>query len=325
MPLVSVVSDPVALTLTAIGEYPVTVERLWAAWTNPRQLERFWGPPQWPATFTRHEVVEGGRSEYRMCGPDGTTSHGYWRFVRVRAPHEFEVLDGFARPDGSEDTSLPATRMHLRLEATEKGARFVATSTFASVEALEKLLAMGMKEGLTTALGQLDEVLADLRDYARSLRAHLEVVDDTQLLVTREVRGTLAQVWRCHQEPALLQRWMLGPDGWTMPVCVVARSVGERYRYEWENAATGERFGFTGELLESEAPRRAVTTESMLGQEGTATRNELVLLPRPGDRTRLELRITCPSKAVRDALVSTGMVDGIERSYERLEELTQSL
>jgi uncharacterized protein YndB with AHSA1/START domain len=60
VPIVSVTSDPETLTLTAIGEYPVPVERLWAAWADPRQLERFWGPPQWPATFTRTICGSGG-------------------------------------------------------------------------------------------------------------------------------------------------------------------------------------------------------------------------------------------------------------------------
>ena len=66
-----------------IGEYPVPVERLWQAYADPRQLERFWGPESWPATFTRHDMAVGGRSEYRMTGPDGSSSQGWWRFLQV--------------------------------------------------------------------------------------------------------------------------------------------------------------------------------------------------------------------------------------------------
>src|SRR5690606_24840254 len=99
-------------------------------------------------------------------------------------------------------------------------------------------------------------------------RAALEVVDDTHAVVTRIVRGTIDQVWRAHHEPELLQRWLLGPDGWRMPVCEVPREVGDPYRYEWESEADGTRFGFVGELLESEPPRRAVTTEQMIGMDG---------------------------------------------------------
>lgn len=160
MPITSIVSDPARLTLTAIGEYPVPVERLWAAWADPRQIERFWGPPEWPATFTRHDMTEGGRAEYHMTGPNGETSRGYWRFVRVEAPRVFEVRDGFANPDGTENRDLPEMRMTFRFEETPTGSRFVGVTTFPSVDAMERLIAMGMKDGLTAALAQMDDVLA---------------------------------------------------------------------------------------------------------------------------------------------------------------------
>lgn len=319
MPIKSINSDPERLTLTAIAEYPVPVEKLWGAWADPRKLERFWGPPQWPATFTRHDMKVGGRSEYFMTGPEGQTSRGYWAFDRVDAPREFAVRDGFADADGTPDRELPESRLHVSFEATPEGSRFVAVSTFASLEAMEKLLSMGMLEGLSSALAQLDDVLADLRDFTASFPAALEVVDDTHAVVRRVVRGTIEQVWRAHHEPELLQKWLLGPDGWTMPVCEVARTVGERYRYEWEEQATGKRFGFVGELLEAEAPRRSVTTEQMIGIDGEPNVNELVLAPRPGGKTLIEVRITFPSKDVRDMVLATGMVDGMETSYARLE------
>lgn len=320
MPIASVVSDPEALTLTAIGEYAVPVDRLWAAWADPRQLERFWGPPTWPATFTRHDMAEGGRAEYHMTGPNGEKARGYWRFVNVEPKRSFEVVDGFSHEDGSPDRDLPETRMRLRFEPTANGSRFVAVTTFPSVEAMETLVKMGMQEGLSLALAQLDEVLADLREHAAGFQTALEVVDDTHVVVTREVRGSVEQVWRCHHDPSLMQRWMLGPPGWTMPVCEAPAKVGDAYRYEWENTADGSRFGFTGELLESEAPRRAVTTERMIGTDGPGTVNELLLSPRPSGRTRIEVRITYPSKELRDAILGTGMVDGMEASYARMEE-----
>ncbi|MBT9556231.1 MAG: SRPBCC domain-containing protein [Myxococcales bacterium] len=330
MPVTSVTSDPSSLTLTAIGDYPVPIERLWAAWADPRQLERFWGPPEWPATFTRHDMVEGGRSEYAMTGPSGGCARGYWRFVRVEAPRIIEVLDGFANEDGSPNEGLPESKMVIRFESTPTGSRFVNVATFASVEAMEQLLAMGMQEGLTAAMAQLDLVLADLRESTRDhpgsagARTTLEVLDDTTVVVRREVRGSASQIWRCHHEAALVQRWMLGPDGWTMPVCEVATRVGDVYRYEWENSSDGARFGFTGELLESEAPRRAVTTERMIGMDGPGTVNELLLTPLEGDRTRIEIRIQYPSKELRDFVLGTGMVDGMETSYARLEKTIES-
>jgi uncharacterized protein YndB with AHSA1/START domain len=279
MPVTSITPDPDALTLTVVADYGVPVDRLWAAWADARQLERFWGPPQWPATFTRHDMAVGGRSEYHMTGPKSECSRGYWIFEEVDPPRAFAVRDGFASEDGSPNDELPGSRMRIQFEPTASGSRFVCVSTFASLTALEQLVAMGMVEGLRSALAQLDATLEDLRASTASVQ--VEIVDDTHVRITREVRGALAMIWRAHQEAALMKRWMLGPDGWTMPVCEIAMNPGDTYRYEWEDVTGANRFGFTGELLESEAPRRAVSTELMIGMPGPGTVNELILEPPP--------------------------------------------
>lgn len=323
MPITSVTSDPTRLTLTAIGDFPVPVNRLWQAWTDPRQLEQFWGPSAWPATFTRHEVRVGGRSEYAMTGPNGEVSRGFWTFLSVEPADHFEVRDGFLTDDGRENTELPGTHMRITFESTPTGSRFVAVSTFGSLEAMETLVAMGMVEGLRCALSQLDDLLADLRDAAGELTT-LELLDDTHVEVTRTVRSSMRQVWRAHQEPELIRRWMLGPEGWTMPVCEVAEKVGDTYRYEWASGDGQGRFGFVGEVLEREAPRRSVFTENLIGHDGPGTVNELLLTPRPGDRTHIRVRVTYPSLELRDIVLASGMVDGMEASYARLESLIYS-
>lgn len=160
MPITSVASDAEALTLTVVGDYPVPVERLWAAWADPRQLERFWGPETWPATFTRHDLTVGGRSEYHMTGPDGTVARGWWRFLAVDPGRGFEVEDGFADETGAPVDSMPSMRMVFTFEPTPGGSRFTSVTHFPSLEAMEKLAEMGMVEGLRSALGQLDGVLA---------------------------------------------------------------------------------------------------------------------------------------------------------------------
>jgi uncharacterized protein YndB with AHSA1/START domain len=162
MPITSVTSDPAALTLTVQGDYPVPVERLWAAYADPRQLERFWGPESWPATFTRHDMAAGGRSAYHMTGPEGEKAHGWWRFIAVEPPRRFEVEDGFAHEDGRPNEEMPTMRMVFTFEPTAAGSRSVSVTHFPSLEAMERLVEMGMLEGLQSALGQLDAVLADL-------------------------------------------------------------------------------------------------------------------------------------------------------------------
>lgn len=161
MPITSVSSDADALTLTVVGDYPVPVERLWEAYADPRQLERFWGPETWPATFTRHDVAVGGRSEYYMTGPDGSTSRGWWRFVAVEPGRRMEVEDGFAHEDGRPNDDMPAMRMVFTFEPTATGSRFTSVTHFPSLEAMQQLTEMGMVEGMRSALGQLDGVLAD--------------------------------------------------------------------------------------------------------------------------------------------------------------------
>jgi uncharacterized protein YndB with AHSA1/START domain len=161
MPITSVTSDHEALTVTVVGDYPVPVERLWQAYADPRQLERFWGPETWPATFTRHDMKKGGMSEYYMTGPDGSKPRGWWRYLAVEPGKRFEVEDGFAHDDGTPNDALPTTRMLFTFEPTPTGSRFRSVSTFPSVEAMEQLVQMGMLEGLRSALSQLDAVLAE--------------------------------------------------------------------------------------------------------------------------------------------------------------------
>lgn len=324
MPITTVDKDAEALTITVVGDFPVSKERLWQAWADPRQLERFWGPPTWPATFTQHDMFAGGRSNYVMTGPDGSRSAGYWLFLEVDPGESFTVRDGFAHDDGTPNDDMPTCEMRFTLHTTDTGSRFRCVTTFPSLAALEQLVGMGMMEGMTAALGQIETVLADLSSFAGDLATQAQLLSDTQVRVSRVIRGDVEEVWRAHHEPALIRRWMTGPDGWRMTTCDVAATPGERYRYEWESDAGEPGFGFTGELLEWHAPHWAVTTEAMIGTEDTATRNELTLTPVTGG-TLMTLVITYPSKELRDLVLDTGMVCGMESSYARLERDVLSL
>lgn len=318
MPITDVISNAQALTLTIIADYPVPVERLWDAYADPRQIERFWGPREWPATFTRHDMAVGGESHYHMTGPDGNVSRGRFRYLAVVPCRRIEVEDVFADETGAPNPDMPSMHMVFHFESTAAGSRYTSITTFPSLESMEQLVQMGMLEGTRSAMAQIDDVLADLASYAASRGTEAQLLNDTQVRVSRIIRGTVEQVWRAHHEPALMQRWLTGPDGWTMPVCEIAEAVGDRYRFEWASNDGAQQFGFEGALLESMAPTREVTTEQMIGTDGPATRNELTLVPLQ-EGTLLSLLITYPTKELRDMILGTGMTTGMEASYARLE------
>ena len=162
MPITSVDKDFDRSTLTVLAEYDAPVARVWELYADPRQLERFWGPPGWPATVVEHDLRPGGRVTYFMSGPDGEKSGGYWDVVEVEPPHRFVVDDGFADEAGDPNPNLPVMRMELKLTERDGGGTTMrVVTTFPSAEALAKVLEMGMEEGLRAAMGQIDDVLAE--------------------------------------------------------------------------------------------------------------------------------------------------------------------
>lgn len=160
--VVSSQKDIQALTLTLVAEFNASVARVWQVWKDPRLLERWWGPPTWPATFERHDFVVGGQSRYYMTGPEGQKSRGWWTISAVNAPHRLEFDNGFADDDGEPLAAMAVTHVVVTIEAVGTGTRMTTVTTFADTEQLEKLLAMGMEEGMRLALGQIDGLLADV-------------------------------------------------------------------------------------------------------------------------------------------------------------------
>ncbi|WP_136036837.1 SRPBCC family protein [Microbacterium sp. K35] len=319
MPVTDVTTDADDLTMTVTADFAAPIERVWNAYSDPRQLERFWGPPGWPATFTAWDHTVGGRAVYTMNGPRGEKSTGVWEFLAIEEPHRFEVLDSFADEHGKPLDGFPAQRMSFTFDSTPEGTRMVTTSHFDSVDALEQVVEMGQVEGIKMAMGQLDAVLQDLRDYAQGKGTRVELLDDTHVRITRLVEGPRELVWRAHFEPDLIRQWMLGPDGWEMTECVAATEVGQSYRNSWAPVGDteGEPFGFEGEALLIDAPRRAVTTERMQGMP-TETVNDLSLYEEDG-ATLVTVLIEYPDKETRDMILATGMADGMEASFARLE------
>ncbi len=320
MPVTSVTTDPEALTLTLVGEFAAPLERLWNAFTDPAQLDRFWGPPGWPATFTAFDLTPGGRALYQMTSPQGEVSRGGWEFTAVDALRRFEVLDSFLNGDGDVLEGAPTMRVEFLFEETADGSRLTNITYFDSLEALEQIVAFGAVEGSTLAFNQLDRVLQSLREYAQGIGTQAEILSDTHVRITRLVDGPRELVWRAHTEPELMKKWLLGPDGWRMSVCEIDPNVGGRYRYAWEpmGDTEGEPFGFDGETLVSVPPSRAVNTEHMTGTDFPSTLNDLSLYEEDG-ATLITVLIEYPDKDTRDMVLATGVTDGMETSYARLE------
>jgi uncharacterized protein YndB with AHSA1/START domain len=162
MTVTAVHKDPKALTMTIDAEFDATPERVWQLWADPRQLERWWGPPTYPATFTSHALTPGFRVEYHMTGPEGDQPRGYWDIVEVDEPTLIVMLDGFANDDGSPNPDMPVGQQRVTIQDVGGGrTRMSITSVFPSAEAMEQLLAMGQEEGMKQAVGQIDAILAE--------------------------------------------------------------------------------------------------------------------------------------------------------------------
>ena len=162
MTVTAVRKDPQALTLTIDAEFDASPERVWQLWADPRQLERWWGPPTYPATFTAHDLAPGSRVEYHMTGPEGDQPRGYWDIVEVDPPRSLVFRDGFANDNGSPNTDLPRTTARVTITQTSSGrTRMSIQSRFPSTEAMEQVLTLGVEEGLKQAVGQIDAILAE--------------------------------------------------------------------------------------------------------------------------------------------------------------------
>jgi uncharacterized protein YndB with AHSA1/START domain len=143
---------------------------------------------------------------------------------------------------------------------------------------------------------------------------------DRYLIVKRRFGAPPEDVYRAHAEPQLIQQWMLGPEGWTMPVCVNEGKPGGKLRYEWCNGE-GEGFHLTGEILELDPPHRIVHVERMHLPDPTADNHIVTTFERDGTGTLMTMRMTLPDAGVREAMLKTGMALGMEASFVRLDTL----
>jgi uncharacterized protein YndB with AHSA1/START domain len=157
--VVSVETDVERSTVTVTADFDASVQRVWGLWEDPRKLERWWGPPGYPATFETLDLVPGGVARYFMTGPDGERHRGMWRVTAVDPPLSLRFDDVFVDPSGQPIIDAPVTRVSIRLVQRERGTRMVVRSTFGSPDDLERWLSTGTPEGQQQAIAQMDELL----------------------------------------------------------------------------------------------------------------------------------------------------------------------
>lgn len=160
MPVTDVKHDLDNLTLTITADFAAPVQRVWQVYADPRQLEKVWGPPSHPATVVDHSFTPGGRVTYFMTGPEGEKYAGYWEITAVDEPTSFSFDDGFADEDFKPNTELPVSKNVYTFTEHNGGTRAVYVSTYATAEGLQQVLDMGVVEGASSAINQIDELLA---------------------------------------------------------------------------------------------------------------------------------------------------------------------
>ena len=161
MPVTNVTHDLDTRTIVITAEFAAPVERIWQVYADPRQLEQVFGPPTYPATFVAHDLTPGGRAHYFMTSPEGEKYYGWWKVTSVDEPRTFAFEDGFASDDSFTPLEdMPVSQNVYAFEATDGGTRATFTGTYDSAEALQKVLEMGMVEGATSAINQIDTLVA---------------------------------------------------------------------------------------------------------------------------------------------------------------------
>lgn len=159
MPVTDVTKDIESRTLTITARFAAPVQRVWNLYADARQLERVWGPPGFPATFVDHSLTVGSRSTYYMTGPESEKYAGWWRITSVDEPHSFAFDDGFADDDFNDAADMPVSHNVYTFTAEDGSTRAQFVSSFDTAEALQKVLEMGIEEGATAAINQIDDVL----------------------------------------------------------------------------------------------------------------------------------------------------------------------
>jgi uncharacterized protein YndB with AHSA1/START domain len=161
MSVTSVEKDPEALTMTITADLDATVDRAWQLWADPRQFERWWGPPGYPTTVVEHDLRSGGKITFFMAGGEGERHDSTWEVVAAEPPRRLELRDADIDDDGRPNDGNAMTLMVITIDERDGGGAVMAVRThFDSHEGMEQVLAGGVEEGMCMVLAQIDDLLA---------------------------------------------------------------------------------------------------------------------------------------------------------------------
>jgi uncharacterized protein YndB with AHSA1/START domain len=161
MTVVSVDKDLDDLTLVLVAQFEAPIERVWQLFADPRQLERWWGPPSHPSTVEKHELAVGGEVTYFMTGPEGEISRGWWRITAVDPPRALDFTDGWAHSDGTPNHEAPTTAGQARLSERDGGTRLELRFVYESREYMQQLERMGAFDVFQRSVAQMDALLTN--------------------------------------------------------------------------------------------------------------------------------------------------------------------
>lgn len=320
MPVTDVQIDDQQRTITWVAEYAADASRVWNAYLDPRQIERFWAPPSLSARFLRHDAYPGGVSRYELYADDDEVYRGYWMWESIVAPTTFTITDGSVDDDGVAQPDSASTMMRVTVTPNGTGARVTIVSTSDTEDSFTGLIESGTIDGMQRAMEQGDQLLMTLEPYATEFDTTVQRISPHQLRVSRLLQGPVAEVWETFVTPDDLSVWKSGHEGWSMPVCRFVAAPETEYVMEWRNELGGQGFGVMGEVVEVVPEHRLVMTEQFIGEDSPKTLHELTFTAL-NDLTLVTTVITYPSEIIHHDGPDSGVKIGFEETYDRLDRL----
>jgi uncharacterized protein YndB with AHSA1/START domain len=160
MTITSIDTDYDSLTITLVADFDNPIDQVWELWSDPRKLERWWGPPGYPATVEKYALAPGGEVTYYMTGAEGDQHWGRWRIMSVDPPRSLQFTDACAGPDGTPLDDSPLSEISIRLLEHQGGTRMEMRVTLETREDMQRIVDRGTIEGWKQAIGQMDGLLA---------------------------------------------------------------------------------------------------------------------------------------------------------------------